>query len=91
MSHPTHPENHCPTCRHKLNRACSAEPGTDHKPRPNDVTVCIGCGEYLVFDQQLCTRVMNLGDFQGLDASTQDLLVKTRSSILALRRTLSEN
>lgn len=42
----------CPACGYKL-EAHTAPGEPDAIPRPNDLTVCVGCTEALIFDKDL--------------------------------------
>jgi hypothetical protein len=53
---PTHlmPVTPCPYCNAPNNAATDPD-GEDRPPRPGDVTICISCGEFLLFDADLRT------------------------------------
>jgi hypothetical protein len=44
----------CPECGHLLDAAFAI--GSDARPRPNDLSVCIQCGEILCFNADLTLR-----------------------------------
>lgn len=46
----------CPGCRQQLN--ATSDPKGRGAPRPRDVTMCVGCGTLLQFDDRLRLSVM---------------------------------
>ena len=54
-----HPAAGCPGCGRRLD-ACVPAPGTGtpcQQPKPGDVTVCLRCGQALIFDADLRPRL----------------------------------
>ena len=49
----------CPRCGHKLD-AASTPDGSDHVPKPGDVTLCIECGCLFEFDSQMRVKKVDL-------------------------------
>jgi hypothetical protein len=50
------PSDHCPTCGKHIDACTSIEHG--NSPKEDDVTICYGCAEALVFDAELRVRIM---------------------------------
>jgi hypothetical protein len=61
---PRLPFSRCPHCGQKLDAASRME-GPQPLPKPDDLSVCIGCGEVLAFDGRLHLRKVD-----GLSAIT---------------------
>jgi len=55
----------CPTCG-KENDSASCLQDESADPSPGDFTVCIGCGEILVFTEKLTTRVPTISELMVL-------------------------
>lgn len=72
-------ENHCPTCRVKLDGASSFE--TDEAPKAGDVTICIECGEILSFGDDLTLHKALPAEFDDLELETRATLNSMRFSI----------
>jgi hypothetical protein len=49
------PATVCPGCGYKLDAASSMD-GGDHTPQPGSPTLCLKCGELLIFDESLKPR-----------------------------------
>jgi hypothetical protein len=62
---------------------CPEEPAA--KPSVDDLSVCIKCGELLVFQDDLTLRPMELNDMLSLDEATKNELLKVQSIIRKLR------
>jgi len=85
----THPENRCPRCGHKLDRASGVNSGS--APATGDLSVCIQCGELLIFLEDLRIRSLSPAEFEELEIETKALLVKTQLVMRAARRTFGRN
>jgi hypothetical protein len=77
------PEDGCPVCKHKLNRATALESGT---PSEGDVTVCLYCESYLKFDKDLRHLPMAPEEVAALPPKLHRQLEKARklASMFAL-------
>jgi hypothetical protein len=75
-------ETSCPVCETKLD-ACTGV-NHDDTPREGDVTLCIGCGSFLVFGPELQLRPMTDAEVGDLDDETRITLQRARRSILEL-------
>lgn len=49
------PECFCPSCGGKLSAATALKAGTT--PSPGDISLCAGCGQWLVYDEGLRSRM----------------------------------
>jgi hypothetical protein len=61
------PVQHCPVCQHRLD--CATEMGhEDHgcRPHPDDLTLCISCGEVLQFNADYSLRKADLSALMAL-------------------------
>jgi transcription initiation factor IIE alpha subunit len=59
------PENSCPACGKRLSAATGIK--EDAVPNSGDISICVYCGEYLVFDDNLHSRSMSQEEFDSLD------------------------
>lgn len=57
----------CPVCGYEMDSAEVAV-GTTKRPRPEDLTLCLNCGEVLVFTDTMEIRPAELRDYMQLDA-----------------------
>lgn len=64
------PVDHCPACNKPLDAAASIS-GEDVGPQPGDVTLCIGCGTFLEYGEDM--RLMLLTDAHKDEISAEDL------------------
>lgn len=49
--------DHCPSCKHDLDRASNASNTERCRPEPGDVSVCFYCLEVLIFAEGLGVRL----------------------------------
>ncbi len=80
------PESGCPHCQKRLD-GCFALPGSLDSPSVGDVTVCIGCGGFLILDQGLQVRALTEGELLQImlsQPSVYDQLVKSRNAVLSV-------
>ena len=90
MAQTTHPENRCPKCGHRLDRATGLQDDLA-QARPGDLSLCIACGEMLVFEEGLLLRSLAPEEFNALESPLQAQLVKTQLVLRAARRTFGRN
>ncbi len=76
----------CPYCGKFLDDATSIE-NQANRPKPNDLSVCISCGGYLVFDKLLKPIQLHDSDFEELPEEIRAAMRKYRKAILEMRRT----
>ena len=70
-------DSQCPTCKMTLD--CHIpDDGREEGPKPEDLSVCMHCGELLVFNQDLTQRVMPASVFLDLDGEHQIKMIIAR-------------
>jgi hypothetical protein len=57
------PLSKCPMCAYEMDCATCVE-NKEQLPKPNDVTLCIKCGEVLVFTEGLALRLPTEKEYQ---------------------------
>ena len=80
----------CPCCGCKMN-AVTGEEGQDVEPIPGDVSVCFECTSYLVFDEELKLRVLEVDEICEMDSDTLYTLTSVRNQIQKAKRFFEEN
>lgn len=73
----------CPACRRELDHATAVR--HDAAPKDGDLSVCIGCGTYLVFSGA-GLLVLDAEAFAALPVETQSELQRVRKAIRSLKR-----
>jgi hypothetical protein len=48
--------NACPHCGKTIDSASTPDRGSDYKPEPGDASLCFGCGEWCMFQDDLTLR-----------------------------------
>jgi C4-type Zn-finger protein len=61
MTYPIMPSYDCPVCQYHMD-AVTATVAVPRAPGPDDITICAKCGEFLIFDQDMKVRSMDLHD-----------------------------
>lgn len=81
------PENTCLNCGYLIDRARVCDSPIT-RPRPNDVTICMKCGEILIFDHELKFRKPNKDDLDSIATDTNLLLniVMAKTAILQVKK-----
>jgi hypothetical protein len=83
MTDHTHlPDDRCPACLHKLSCATAALV-EGAKPGPGDLTLCLYCGAYLAFTEQMRHRLAAPTELEELDGFTRREFERARRHILA--------
>lgn len=81
------PISTCPHCGYSMDRA--APVGDDAgAPDPGDTSICFGCGEILIFDEQLTLRAMTRLEMRRLhvdDPEAWDTLVSAQRLFNTIR------
>jgi hypothetical protein len=77
------PQQPCPSCGYKLNRARAVK--EEGLPSPGDVTVCIECVAWLVFNEALELRVLPLEEIEALDHETFNDMRKVSRAIMQVK------
>jgi hypothetical protein len=71
----------CPTCKYEMSAATSIEPGKSRQPIPGDISLCLKCGEVLVFNQKLAVEIALLTDMLDMSDQQQALIAKAQRII----------
>ena len=77
--------NYCPICNHKLD-AATASDNSGVMPSPNDVTICINCTSYLVYDEDLNLHEMSMESLLKLPDELRLELHRLRKQLKAITR-----
>ncbi len=79
------PSSPCPTCGYVMDDAtCISQ--TKGRPSSGDLSLCMKCGEILLFTDRLNLRVAELNDMIGLPKETNDLLTRAQKLIRRERK-----
>lgn len=78
------PSTTCPACKRTLDRATAVR--HDCSPKEGDLTVCIGCGSYLVFGGSLGLQLLDAESFAGLPVESQIEMRRVRDAARAVRK-----
>lgn len=77
-----HLDRHCPVCNHKLNAMMNTgdEIGA---PEPGDISVCDGCGGYLIFNSEfnLTSPSDEVEFLLSLDDATRNHIIKIQAFV----------
>ncbi len=68
------PATECPSCKRRLDGAGPVSPDAPAHvtPSPGDPSVCMGCGAFLIFTEDLHLRLMLFEEFEALPAEVKD-------------------
>lgn len=77
-------KDHCPHCKAYLDCASNIESET-LRPKPGDVSICIKCGTFLEFDENLTLIYLSDEHFKQLAAKAQEQLKFLKKEILYFR------
>lgn len=81
---PKTPEQKCPVCGYGFDYAtCVSD--KDHRPRAGDFSLCMKCGELMVFTPEIKLRAAAVDDLLGLDDQTSRELVTVQKMIRTKR------
>jgi len=75
------PLNVCSACGYEHD-AASIVGGSDHRPRPGDMSLCINCGHLAAFDEQLRLREPTAAE---REATSRDPRVFEAMTVIKLR------
>jgi len=78
------PPSACPTC-HELNDAATDIDNTNATPKEGDLSVCLNCGEIMVFNADRTTRAVALNDLTALPPEIHAQLDRVQQTIRKLR------
>lgn len=68
------PLSPCPKCGYKNDAATLCDEfvtDENSRPRPDDISVCLGCATVLQFNSDMTTRTVELDDIPGIDDDTK--------------------
>lgn len=77
------PPQSCPACKRTLDTATAVR--HDCSPKEGNLSVCIGCGSYLVFDGSLRLQLLDAESFRGLPVESQIEMRRVRDAARAVR------
>lgn len=66
----------CPKCGYNLDRATSVEFKDFHAPKNGDLTMCMKCGEMLMYNEDVLIVPLPQDVFDELDVETKTKLLK---------------
>lgn len=75
------PVQHCPICNYKIDAATCAENGLRLRPSVGDISICIDCGELLIFLDDFSLRKAEPCDLWELDEHQQFLMRNLQQAI----------
>ena len=76
------PLTECPQCGHRINAASTlSDDGRFAHPHAGDTTVCMDCGAWLVFRDDLSMRLMTADEKVGLEELERQALVQLSRAI----------
>lgn len=72
------PMDQCPTCAYRFDAATSAD-DKPVSPQPGDLSICLNCGEALVFGEDLRYTIATQETITRLDNPTRSLLARAQT------------
>ena len=79
------PESPCWSCGKKNDMASSAE-GDASIPKAGDISICFGCGAWMIYDDDIKTREMTVDEIAELDPDIRSQLRKMENVIVARKK-----
>lgn len=82
------PKSACPTCGYEVDdasRPVNVNPGERDKPVPGDLSLCLKCGEVLVFQEDMHLSLANLKDFEGIEDYEMKMMDRAQKLIREMR------
>jgi len=82
------PLSPCPKCGYKNDAAtpCNEVADENMRPRPDDISVCLGCATVLQFNPDMTTRAVELDDIPGISNDTKFQVRWLQQTIRRLRQ-----
>lgn len=74
------PNTLCPTCEYEVDAAMCIG-GTDVRPSVGDITLCLKCGEILIFDEDMKVRLPLVVELMNLPPHTEHTLTIAQETI----------
>lgn len=76
------PPSKCPVCGKTVDAATPFIKGQEKaRPRPGDVTVCVGCGEICAYTDEMTLRRAELNDLMKMPESDREMIGKVQDMI----------
>lgn len=73
------PESFCPSCGKRFDQASSAF--GESTPKPDDITICIRCGQVMLFNLDMTVRLPDEDELADLDAATLEEISEAQVAI----------
>jgi hypothetical protein len=70
----------CPLCWKKLDASTCLSDDEAKAPKAGDLTLCIGCGNFLAFTARGGLRPLKIDEFDALTDDERSVLVKVREA-----------
>ena len=77
------PEHACPSCRRLLDAA--SEVGAKAVPQPGDLSICLYCKAWLVFNADMSLRLIEQEDIETLPEDLVNLLKNATVAITTIQ------
>lgn len=74
------PNDECPTCHYKFDSATEVT-GKQHRPRVGDITICLNCGDVLIFNDDMTIRQVEDDELLNLDEETYTTINRATNEI----------
>lgn len=81
MGHTNMGEDYCIRCNHLIDAATSAKGKEDYVPKPFDLTICMYCGQFMQYGDDMALQELPKVVFDTLDLETQQTLIKAKTII----------
>lgn len=75
----------CPCCKRELSMSTKFNP-VDRPPQSDDLTVCGNCGRFIIFNDDLSIRLLEVEEFMSFDDETKLNLIIIQGAIHRRRR-----
>jgi hypothetical protein len=82
------PLSPCPKCGYKNDAAtpCNEFAEENGRPRPDDISVCLGCATVLQFNHDMTTRAVELDDIPDISDDTKFQVRRIQQTMRRLRQ-----
>lgn len=77
-------DSKCPHCGHTLDRHESTDAVDQRGPEKDDISICIKCASWNMFNKDLSLRVMTEEDINNVDPETLDHMKRFTTEIRKL-------
>lgn len=81
MNSHRHIESLCPVCKERLDAASNADQVKSSPPECGDVSICLYCASYLIFDEDLTLQLLSVEDLLELPDEILQQLTRMRKEI----------